>query len=115
VQVVYDVALLNAQLRQAFPDNEIRVSQLRGAVVLEGQVRSLAQASAIESALRGHLVSLAGAAGTTVRGGAMPASAPGLGQAPPPVLPGGAAPAPAPADVPPPPGRDEYFAEVEPG
>src|SRR6185369_1201199 len=104
------VGLLNAQLRQTFPDTEIRVSQLRGALVLEGQARNLTQVAAIEMALRGHLASLSVAA---VAGGpvAVPAAVPmgvpaGVALPPP-----GAIPVPAAEAA----GGNQPYAEVEPG
>jgi pilus assembly protein CpaC len=111
VRVVYDVGLLNAQLRRTFPDTDIRVSQISGSLVLEGQARNLAQAAAIEAALKGHIALLAG--GNTPAGPmAAPVARPGpYGPAPP-----GGQPMDPMRPPPVPEGRgDQYFAEVEPG
>src|SRR5262249_39694545 len=75
VRVIYDVGLLTAQLRRAFPDTVIRVSQLSGSLVLEGQARNLAQAAAIEAALQGHVNLLAGGNSSSGQG-AVPAARP---------------------------------------
>jgi len=51
VRVLYDVELLQAQMRHAFPDALIRLNQIRDHLVLEGQARTTLQSAQIESAL----------------------------------------------------------------
>lgn len=57
IHVQYDLDLLHAQLRRAFPDSLIQVSQLREHLILEGQARSLRQAQQVEQTVRGFLLS----------------------------------------------------------
>ena len=56
VQVTADIDLLNAQLRQMFPDATLQVGQVREKLVVEGQARDVAQVariiSTLESAIR---------------------------------------------------------------
>ena len=56
IQVVADLDLLSAQLRQMFPDAALRLGQVREKVVVEGQARDAAQVgriiSTLESAIR---------------------------------------------------------------
>ena len=47
IHVVYDLRLLEAQLRQIFPDVQLRLFQLREHLVVEGQVRSIRQADQV--------------------------------------------------------------------
>ncbi len=61
VHVVYDLRLLEAQLRQIYPDAQVRLSQLRGYVVVEGQVRSIRQADQVMNTVSLFLGSHAGA------------------------------------------------------
>ena len=82
--VVLDVALMNAQLRQMFPDAEIRVSQFRGHILIEGQARNISQVTAVDKLVRGFISSLEattgqGGAGRTVGPPAAPPSAPAPG------------------------------------
>ncbi|MCE9546750.1 MAG: pilus assembly protein N-terminal domain-containing protein [Planctomycetia bacterium] len=63
VQVVYDLDLLRAQLRQLFPDAQIKLGQVRDHLVVEGQARSAAQVSQIMETLRAYLTSVHAAAG----------------------------------------------------
>jgi pilus assembly protein CpaC len=65
VHVQYDLDLLHAHLRRAFPDSLIQVSQLREHLILEGQARSLRQAQLVEQAVRGFLL----AAGIALQSG----------------------------------------------
>jgi pilus assembly protein CpaC len=58
VHVVYDLALLSAQLRQFFPDAEIRLAQLREHLVAEGEARSPAQTDSILRTLEAYLESI---------------------------------------------------------
>ncbi len=57
VHVQYDLDLLQAHLRRAFPDALIQVSQLREHLILEGQARSLRQAQQVELTVRQFLLS----------------------------------------------------------
>jgi len=59
VHAVYDIALLQTRLRHLYPDSQIRLSQLRDHIVLEGQARNARQAAMIEEALSAFLSSLA--------------------------------------------------------
>lgn len=61
VHVIYDLRLLEAQLRQVYPDAQVRLSQLRGYVVVEGQVRSIRQADQVMNTVSLFLGSHAGA------------------------------------------------------
>src|SRR5437870_6999551 len=47
VHVTYDLTLLEAQLKQLFPDAQLRLAQLREHIVVEGEARSTAQAASI--------------------------------------------------------------------
>ncbi len=58
VQVVYDLKLLEAQLRHLFPDAGVRLFQLREYLAVEGQVRSIRQADQILNMLEMYLGSL---------------------------------------------------------
>jgi pilus assembly protein CpaC len=64
VRVTTDLSLLEAQLRSLFPDTSIRLGQVRGNVVVEGEARSNAQVSQILETIKGYLGALpAGGAG----------------------------------------------------
>ena len=56
VHVTYDLDMLRAQLRHAFPDTEIKLAQMRDYVVVEGQVRSSEQVTKIIEMVQGSLV-----------------------------------------------------------
>ena len=43
VQVQYDLELVAAHLRQAFPNDSLRLTQLRNVVVVEGEARSITE------------------------------------------------------------------------
>ena len=58
VQVVYDLDLLRAQLKQAFPDASIRLAQMREHLVVEGQARSPRQVSQILQGIDAYLASM---------------------------------------------------------
>jgi pilus assembly protein CpaC len=58
VHVVYDLPLLEAQLRQIFPDALINLSQMREHVILRGQARTTVQVARIEETLRVFLASV---------------------------------------------------------
>jgi pilus assembly protein CpaC len=82
--VVLDVALMNAQLRQLFPDADIRVSQFRGHLLIEGQARNISQVTAVDNLVRGFVASLEasggqGGAGLTVGPPVPPPPAPAPG------------------------------------
>jgi pilus assembly protein CpaC len=47
VRVLYDLGILQAQLRQAFPDAALRLTQLRDHIIVEGEARSTAQVAQI--------------------------------------------------------------------
>jgi pilus assembly protein CpaC len=82
VHVVYDLRLLHAQLQQLYPDAQVRLSQLHGYVVVEGQVRSIRQADEVMSTVKLFLMSHAGGrsqegrqtGGPAAAGGQQPAS-----------------------------------------
>jgi pilus assembly protein CpaC len=57
VHVVYDLELLQAQLKQTYPDALVRLGQLREHVIVEGQARSPAQAQQIVDTIRVYLAS----------------------------------------------------------
>jgi pilus assembly protein CpaC len=77
VHVVYDVALLGAYVKQAFPDTMIKLRQMREHIIVEGQARDPAQVSQIIQTLQAYLnsvqapVSLSGDSSDT---GAAPAA-----------------------------------------
>lgn len=74
VHVGYDLDLLQAQLRQLFPDASLKLAQIRDHVVVEGQARSATQVVAIESSIRAYLESVQGNAGASTAGAAGGAS-----------------------------------------
>ena len=61
VHVTYDMPLLHARMRQLFPDAHIRIGQLREHLVVEGQVRTNAQATRVIEALTAYLESMTAA------------------------------------------------------
>ncbi len=58
VYVGWDLELLQAQLRQSFPDARLKLGQLREHVVVEGEARSAAQVSDIISLIEAFLLSM---------------------------------------------------------
>jgi pilus assembly protein CpaC len=58
VHVLFDLDLLRAHLRQTFPGTEIRLSQLRNEVVVEGEVRSPMQVHQIIDMVTSDLESI---------------------------------------------------------
>ena len=58
IHVTYDIPLLQARLRQLFPDAYLRLGQLRDHLVVEGQARSNAQVSRILEMLNAYLLSM---------------------------------------------------------
>ncbi len=58
VRVVADLAPLEASLKQAFPDANLRLAQLRENVIVEGQARDAAQVAAIVQAINAYLQSV---------------------------------------------------------
>ncbi|MFM2093626.1 MAG: Type secretion system protein precursor [Planctomycetota bacterium] len=78
VHVGYDLDLLQAQLRQLFPEASLKLAQIRDHLVVEGQARSATQVVAIESSIRAYLESVQGNAGASTAGaaGASPDAAP---------------------------------------
>ncbi len=55
VQVVADLDLLRAQLRQLFPDASLKLAQVREKVVVEGQARDSAQVRRIIATIEGYV------------------------------------------------------------
>lgn len=58
VHVVYDLQLLTAKMRQLFPEAQIRLSQIRENLIVEGQGRSTEQIQQIVSVLEAYIQSL---------------------------------------------------------
>ncbi len=58
VRVVYDVPLLQAQLKQVFPDAQLRLFQIREHLAVEGQARSVRQVDQILQTIEAYLVSV---------------------------------------------------------
>jgi pilus assembly protein CpaC len=58
IHVTYDLDLLNAQMKQIYPDLHLRLFQLREHVVVEGQVRSIRQADQVLNTIELVLQSL---------------------------------------------------------
>ncbi|WP_435011131.1 type II and III secretion system protein family protein [Tundrisphaera lichenicola] len=58
VQVVADLDTLRVQLRQAFPDASLELSQVRDKVVVEGQARDAAQVSRIIATISSYINSV---------------------------------------------------------
>ena len=58
VSVVADLSLLEAQLRESFPDTNLKLSQLRDHVVVEGQARDTRQVAQILAMTRAFLDSI---------------------------------------------------------
>jgi pilus assembly protein CpaC len=58
VTVGYDIPVLRAQLREAFPDAEVRLAQLREHLIVEGEAHSPAQIQQIVRTLEAYLQSV---------------------------------------------------------
>jgi len=58
IYVVYDLDFLRAQLRQTFPDADLRIAQLREHLVVEGQARSPEQVTQIVRTIEAYLESV---------------------------------------------------------
>lgn len=58
VHVVYDLPLLQAQLKQVFPDAQLRLFQIREHLAIEGQARSIRQVDQILQTLEVFLASV---------------------------------------------------------
>lgn len=56
VRVVYDLVLLQAQLKQLFPDAQLRLSQISQHLAVEGQARSVRQVDQILQTLEAYLL-----------------------------------------------------------
>ncbi|MFM7071743.1 MAG: type II and III secretion system protein family protein [Planctomycetota bacterium] len=71
VRVLYDLPLLEAHLRQLFPDAMVKLSQIREHLVVEGQARSPQQVGQIIEVLEAYLTSMAsrGTSGSAGGGG----------------------------------------------
>lgn len=68
VRVLYDLDLIQAQLRHLFPDCQIRITQMREHLVVEGQVRTIAQAAHVQQLLETWLQSQQPQTGSSARG-----------------------------------------------
>ena len=55
IQVVADLDVLRAQLRQMYPDASLRLGQVRNKLVVEGQARDAAQVSRIIATIDGYM------------------------------------------------------------
>lgn len=55
IHVVYNLDLLRAQLRQIFPDADVRLAQIGANVVVEGEARSTDQVSHILQTIQAHI------------------------------------------------------------
>ncbi|MEY4177683.1 MAG: Type secretion system protein precursor [Planctomycetota bacterium] len=71
VRVVYDLPLLEAHLRQLFPDAMVKLSQIREHLVVEGQARSPQQVGQIIEVLDAFLGSMTGGISGSASGGGM--------------------------------------------
>ena len=58
IQVVADLDVLRAQLRQIFPDASLKLAQMRTRVVVEGQARDAGQVSRIISTINNYLTTV---------------------------------------------------------
>ena len=58
VRVYYDLDVMQAQLARLFPDAEIRITQIREHLIIEGQARSESQIQKIEEAVRAIIASV---------------------------------------------------------
>ncbi len=58
IYVVYDLDFLRAQLRQTFPDADLRIAQMREHLVVEGQARSPEQVTRIVQTIQAYLDSV---------------------------------------------------------
>ncbi len=58
VRVVYDLPLLQAQLKQLFPDAQLRLFQMRQHLAVEGEARSVRQVDQILQTIEAYLVSV---------------------------------------------------------
>lgn len=64
IHVVYDLQLLTAQLQQLFPDAQLRLTQIREHLAVEGQARSIRQVEQILKTLEAYLDSVQVASST---------------------------------------------------
>ena len=88
VQVQYDLDVLAAHLRQAFPNDLLRLSQLRNVVVVEGEARSLTEVGEVLRMVEADLASAAPYAQSNRGGGQAPTSPAPTSSVPPPPEPG---------------------------
>lgn len=58
IHVVYDLALLRAQLRQLFPDTQLRLLQMHEHLAVEGEARSIRQVDQILRTIEAYLASM---------------------------------------------------------
>ncbi len=79
VHVVYDLDLLRTQLRQVFPDAQLRITQMREHLALEGEARSMRQVDQILEVVKAYLKSVqppAATASAVAGAGTSPGTAP---------------------------------------
>jgi pilus assembly protein CpaC len=55
IRVVFDLELLRAQLRQLFPDTDVRLAQIGANIVVEGEARSIDQVTNIVRIVQSHI------------------------------------------------------------
>jgi pilus assembly protein CpaC len=60
IHVVYYLELLRAQLRQLFPDTDVRLAQIGANIIAEGEVRTIDQVSHIVQLLQAHIDTASG-------------------------------------------------------
>jgi pilus assembly protein CpaC len=101
VRVVIDLAPLSARLAATFPDANLRLDQLRGSVIVEGQARDSGQVAVIVQTISAYLQSVQVGQATKTSSqqgrasGALPAEPPPGQDMPPPVPTAEGTPAPA--------------------
>lgn len=78
VTVVPDLDLLRGQLRETFPDADLKLGQVGDHLVVEGQARDSAQVSQILQALRTSVATTAGATAAGTSAGPAAPAPPGL-------------------------------------
>lgn len=65
IHAVYDLQLLAVQLRQLFPDAQLRLTQIREHLAVEGEARSIPQVEQILKTLEAYLASVQVSSSTT--------------------------------------------------
>ena len=76
VQVLFDLDLVAAHLRQAFPNDLFRLSQLRDVVLVEGEARSLVEIGDVLRMIEADLIAAQSTAWEMQRGGRGPSGPP---------------------------------------